>query len=303
MGPNMIHSLTVFDRPAMRLLPNNVWFCLCLIGITLSGTAEVKRSARNPQRLTGQPAQRRSNRSGQTASADKTLTQTAAPQNRVTRVVFMGPKSGWGFTKREVSYYSPEGKRLGTMPGGTLFRYSDVKASSKNPMLLSRVRRNNAWDEPCLLDCTETATYEGDPETVDPEIVGNLHSFFLLTARIAAYKATLAEKAHAANPHFLAARDAQRAYQQSLAQADRLEAEAQTCTGARKVKVLDALRALKYEQVRLQSEVTRTSAAFTKWNQTHPAVVPADDPTLRTLEREREAVRVKVADLIPPDAS
>lgn len=299
----MVHSLPVFDRPDMRLLPHNVWFSLCLIGITLSGTAEVRRSVRNPQRLTAPPALRRADGNGPTASAAEAVTQTAASRNRVTRVAFLGPKNGWGFTKRETSYYSPAGKRLGTVPGGTLFRYSDVKASSKNPMLLSRLRRDHAWDEPCLLDCTETATYEGDPETVDPAIVGNLHAFFLLTGRIAAHKATLAEKTHAANPHFLAARAAQRAYQASLAQADRLEAEAQTCTGARKVKILDALRALKYEQVRLQSEVSRTATAFTEWNQTHPATAPAEDPALRKLEREREAVRAKVADLIPPDVS
>ena len=271
--------------------------------LSCDAAAQIRRSPRNQDpfntRMSSGNATARNGNSGLGVST----TPKETVRDTVTRVVFMGPKKGWGFVKTGSPYYSPQGKNLGTLPGGTCFKYSDVKASSKNPMLVSVVKRGEAWEGPYLLDCTETASFEGDPATVDPEIVKNLGAYFTLSGKIAERKAALAEKASLANPCYAAARETRQAYQASIAKAAKMDEEARTLTGARKMKADEALRAFMYEQVRLKAKADTAAAACKAWNKAHPAdpATLAADPDLQALEKERKAVRVTVATLIPAD--
>ena len=276
---------------------------LTTAGLTYDAAAQIRRSPRNQApfstRMSAENATARNGNSGLGVSTPPKETV----RDTVTRVVFMGPKKGWGFVKTESPYYSPQGKNLGTLPGGTCFKYSAVKASSKNPMLVSVVKRGEAWEGPYLLDCTETAAFEGDPATVDPEIVKNLDAYFTLTGKIAERKAALAEQVALANPCYAAARETQQAYQASIAKAAKMAEEAHALTGARKMKADEALRAFMYEQVRLKAKADAAAAAYKAWNKAHPSdpATLAADPDLQALEKERKAVRVTVATLIPAD--
>lgn len=276
---------------------------LTTAGLTCDAAAQIRRSPRNQD-----PFSARMSAGNTTArNGNSGLGVSTAPKetvrDTVTRVVFMGPKKGWGFVKAESPYYSPQGKNLGTLPGGTCFKYSDVKASSKNPMLVSVVKRGEAWEGPYLLDCTETASFEGNPATVNPEIVKNLGAYFTLSGKIVERKAALAEKASLANPCYATARATRQAYQASVDKAAKMTEEARTLTGARKLKADEALRAFMYEQVRLKAKADAAAAAFKTWDKAHPAdpATLAADPDLQALEKERKAVRVTVATLIPDD--
>ncbi len=273
--------------------------------LSFDADAQIRRSPRNQNTLTSRtPSRSATARNGNSGLGVSTAPKET-PRDTVTRVVFMGPKQGWGFVKTESPYYSPQGKNLGTLPGGTCFKYSDVKASSKNPMLVSVIKRGEAWEGPYLLDCTKTASFEGDLSTMDPNIVKNLDAYFTLTGKIDERKAALAEKAAHANPHYATARETQQAYQASIAKAAKMTEEARALTGARKVKADEALRAFMYEQVRLKAKADAAAAACKAWDKAHPAdpAVLAADPDLQALEKEREAVRVTVATLIPADES
>ena len=224
------------------------------------------------------------------------------PVETVTKVSFLGPRSGWGFVKATSPCYSPDGKRLGTLPGGTLFKYDDVKATSKNAVLVSTVKRGEKWEGPLLLDCTDITGYEGDPDSLDPAVVKNLQDYFTLTGKTADRKEALAQEALAANPHFESAKLAQQAYQASVEKAAEMEKQMNALTGARKAKALDALRAYKYEQVRNKAKADQAALAYKAWKDAHP-VDPAKlaaDPQLQALEKELQAARAKVPDLIPP---
>lgn len=280
----------------------NLFCLLVFISLTDRAAAQVKRSARNQERLNGGLSGGAATRGGNSGLSVSTPAREPAG-NTVTRIVFMGPKKGWGFVKAGCPYYSPQGKNLGLLPGGTLFKYADVKASSRNPMLVSALRRGEAWEGTYLLDCTEVAAYEGDPDTVDPEIVKNLGAYFAVEGKIAERRAALDEVAFAANPAFKAARETRQAYQDSVAKAAEMATQARTLTGARKAKADEALRALKYEQVRLKAKADAAAAAYKAWKTAHPAdpATFAKDVGLQALEQERAALRAKVANLIPPD--
>jgi len=229
-----------------------------------------------------------------------TLTRANTP-DAVTKIAFLGPKSGWGFVQTTSPYYSQQGKRLGTLPGGTPFKYTDVKNSSKNAMLVSSVKRDTAWEGPYLLDCTDIVAYEGDPASQDPQTLQNLAAYFTIKGKIAEREAALAQKALEANPYFESARQTQQAYQNSIVKAAEMEKQMLSLTGARKAKADDALRTFKYEQVRIKAKADQSAAAYKTWKEAHPsdaAKRPAD-PQLSELEQALRTAKAKVEDLVP----
>jgi hypothetical protein len=223
------------------------------------------------------------------------------PVATVTRVAYLGPKTGWGIVKATSPFYAPDGKRLGTLPGGTLFTYNGVKSSSRNDVLVCRVRRGAEQEGPYLIDCTDIAGYEGDPSALNPELTQNLLRYFTLNGRIEERLAALKQEANAKNPHSESARQTHQAYQASIEKAAAMEREMNSLTGARRSKALDALRTLKYEQAALKTQSDQAAAAFKAWQEAHPLdpAVIAADPQLRALRAEHDEARKPVASLIP----
>lgn len=267
-----------------------------------AASAQVKQTSRTLTPL-NQPKSKSAASRGNETGLNSDTPPREAPPNTVTKITFVGPRSGWGFVKTGSPYYSPQGKHLGSLPGGTLFKYSDVKTSSKNAMLVSTVKRGEAWQGPFLLDCTEIAAYEGSPYTLDLQILADLGLYFSLLGKAEDRKAQLSEQALSANPHFNSARQTQKAYQDSIAKAAELERQMNTLTGARKSKALDTLRAFKYEQVRIKAKADQEAAAYKVWKDAHPAspTALAADPQLQTLEQELRQAKAKVAKLVPAD--
>ena len=226
---------------------------------------------------------------------------SSADRNTATQITFLGPKSGWGFVQTACPYYSPQGKKLGVLPGGTPFKYTGVKPSSKNDMLVSSVKRGEAWEGPYLLDCADLAAYGGDPGALEPQTLENLAAYFTIKGKIADREAALAQEALAANPHYESAKQAQRAYQDSVVKAADMEKQMLSLTGLRKAKADDALRAFKYEQVRIKAKADREAAAYKAYKDAHPAApaARAADPQLRELEQALGAAKAKVKDLVP----
>lgn len=238
---------------------------------------------------------------GGSAGVGVAVPKKTPPVETVTRVSFIGPPRGWGFVKTLSPYYAPDGKRLGTLPGGTFFTYDGVKPTSKNTVLVSTVKRGAVWEGPYLLDCTDVAGYAGDPDTLDPALVKRLADYFTLHGRIAERRSELEAAALAANPYFEAAKQAQQLYQASIERAAAMEKELNTLKGLRREKMLDALRTLKYDQAALKTQANQASAAYTKWKDAHPPdpAKMAADPQLLALEKELTAAREPVAQLIP----
>ncbi len=279
----------------------SVLLALVLLMFVSAASAEVKKSSRNLEPLTQRSGNAARTGSGNTGMSIATPVKETV-QNTVTKVTFSGPKNGWGFVSASSPYYTPQGKNCGKLPGGTLFKYTDVKESSKNAMLVCSVKREEAWEGPVLLDCTDVSAYEGSPETLNPETVKKLGIYYTLNGRVADRKEELFDAKLAKNPHFEAARQAQMAYQGSIAKAAAMEKQMNTLTGPSKAKADEALRALKYEQVRIKAAADTAASAYKTWKASHPvdASVLADDPQLTALEKERQAAKAAVAKLLPP---
>lgn len=264
--------------------------------IACAAFAQVRKSSRNLQPLTKRP-------DTETPTPPPAAAQQEPAKESTTTVTFLGPKTGWGFIKETSPYYAPDGKNLGTLPGGTLFKYDGVKTSSKNAVLVSTIKRGETWAGPYLLDCTDIAGYEGDPDTLNPALVKNLETYFTLNGKVAARKAELEDEAASANPHRETARQTQQAYQATIQQGAELEKQMNAQTGTKREKTMDALRSLKYEQAQLKTKADQAAADYKAWKTKNPAASAkfAADPQLRALTQEREAARAPVASLIPAD--
>ena len=261
--------------------------------------AEVKGSSRNLQPLTKKPDEPgASARSGNTGLGVK-----AQPSDKsaAAQASFTGPKNGWGFLQAPAPYYSPTGKNLGSLPGGTCFKYTGVETASAMPLLVSTVRNGERWEGPYLLGCRSLALFEGAPDALDAETLRNLAEYFTLMGKVAERKAALAQALRTDNPHAEAAQRARQAYRESIEKAGELEQQRASLTGARKTKADDDLRALKYEQVRLKADADRADADYAAWNAAHPLnpAKQAADPQLRELEQALRASKVKVSELVP----
>ena len=221
------------------------------------------------------------------------------PRDTVTKVMFSGPTSGWGFTKAPTPYYSPDGKNLGTLPGGVMFDYSSVKTSSKNVVFEAKVKQGDTWAGPFLLDCTALAVFEGKPDTINPEILSDLTAYYSLKAKIAERKAEIEKNAHERSPHFESAKRAQERYTESIKQAAELSEKAEKLTGSARSKSLDQLRAMKYEQARIKAEADKEAAAYKAWKEANPLTPEAfkADPALAALEKQLEPLRTKLGAL------
>ena len=266
-----------------------------------SASAEVKKSSRNLEPLSKRSGSSTASTRSGNSGLNVATPQSEKPQEPVTQITFLGPKSGWGFVQATSPCYTPQGKNVGKLPGGTLFKYTNVKASSKNPVLVCSVKQGENWEGPFLLDCTDVATYEGTPETIDPETIKNLGSYFTLKGKIADRKEALADALRSANPYFESAKKTQQAYQDSIEKAAEMEQQLLALSGARKTKADEALRTLKYDQVRIKAKADAEAAAYKTWKEAHPTD-PAkltSDPQLQALEQELQAAKAKVANLIP----
>jgi hypothetical protein len=92
-------------------------------------------------------------------------------------------------------------------------------------------------------------------------------------------------------------------YQASIKKATEMEREANSLTGLRRSKALDALRSLKYEQAAIKTRADKAAAASKEWeakNKLDPAVIDAD-PEIRALRAELEEARKPVAKFIPTE--
>ena len=278
-------------------------FFLALLSLLVSTvSAQVRRSSRNLE-----PFNKRSEGNTATTRSGNTGMNIASPpreadRETITKVTFLGPKKGWGFVQKTSPYYTLQGKCEGTLPGGTPFKYTDVKATSKNAMLVCTVQRGEVWEGPFLLDCTAVAAYDGNPEALNPATVRNLGAYFTLQGKIAARKEALADAALALNPNLESARRAYQAYQDSITKAAAMEKQMNTLTGPGKAKADEALRALKYEQVRIKAKAENEARAYNAWKASHPAdpAKLAADPQLQALEKELQQAKAAIPTLVPP---
>ena len=280
------------------------WMAAAAILAAASVNAQKLRQLGGPR-----PASKRSSYSGSlynkglpAEEAQPAAQKEETPAEAVTYVSFGGPKSGWGFITNDCPYYSPDGKRLGEVEAGTLYLYNGIKKAEHSDMLTVIFRGSAIVPPgPNLVACTEVATYGGDPDSINPETLAGLRTYFKAGGDIERRREALRKEASKNNPHYIAAKQARQEYLDSLSKADQMIKEMDSATGFRREKLQNQLRADKYKQAQLQQKATRELAAYRSWEKAHPEILAQidADPQIKTLAAERSAAYAKVKNLVP----
>jgi hypothetical protein len=217
--------------------------------------------------------------------------------------MFSGPKSGWGVVNEVCAYYSLEGHNLGKLPVGTMLTYSGVKQSTKSFVLLSKIQRQDkTWEGPFLIEASDVVIYRGAFEKIPDTLMEDIKAYYVIKGQIAARKDQIEEKTLFLNPYFETAKLWQQRYVESIEKAVKMEEKAKALSGVAKNNILDALRSLKYEQVRLKTQADKEAVSYKAWKDQHP-INPAlfnDDAELKVLQIQlneaKEKVKIVVVD-------
>lgn len=228
-------------------------------------------------------------------------TPTETDGTQITKVRFTGPDNGWGIVKTPSTYYSTEGKHLGELPGGVLFSYVAVKPTSKSLVLYGKIKRTEQWEGPFLLDYEGLTIFSGELEKMPPSVVEPLVAYFTVSDRITQRKKAIEEAEYSKNPYYASAKSAMDRYDATRLHADELQAKSEKLKGLSRSKVLDELRALKYEQNKVKMVLDRENANYKIWKESHP--IPASkytmDGELQRLQAEYDQLQVAVRKFLP----
>lgn len=215
--------------------------------------------------------------------------------------VFSGPKSGWGIVSQTCAYYSNEGHNVGKLSPGTLITYSGVKQSTKSFVLISKVQRQaNKWEGPFLVEAPDLVLFSGEFEKMPEKLINDIKAYYTIKGQIADRKDQIEEAAQSKNPHFDSAKLWQQRYVESVEKASEMEEKANTLKGPAKSKMLDELRSLKYEQVRLKTQADKEAVNYKAWKDQNP-ISPAlftNDAELKTLQAKLKEAKEKIKDVV-----
>jgi len=204
--------------------------------------------------------------------------------------VFRGPKKGWGIVNPACIYYSSEGHNMGTLPAGTLIDYQEVKHSTKGFVLVSKVQRQaNTWEGPFLVEVPDVVLFSGELDKLPKKLISDLKAYYTLQGQIVARKEVIEEKSQSQNPYFESAKLWQSRYGASMEKARAMEEKANALNGPAKSKMLDDLRSMKYEQVRVKLQADKEAASYKAWKDQHPI-----DPALVAQDSEMKELRVQL---------
>ncbi len=195
-------------------------------------------------------------------------------ERKIKKIVFQGPKKGWGVTRKALPLYNGQGRKIATAPAGRLFTYNDVKEGKTSSYLVSifdAPPQEGAANGVYLVDCTGVASYEGDSwHNVSPILVEKLVAYFSLLGSIEARKKAIAIENDDKNPHKAASDEAVAKYRDSLKRATELEQKMNEATGFRRNKIQEELRSLKYEQAQLRIAAQKAKAQADAWRSKNP---------------------------------
>ncbi|MBO4287539.1 MAG: hypothetical protein J5985_05165 [Kiritimatiellae bacterium] len=213
----------------------------------------------------------------------------------------------------QAPHYTPQGKNLGKLSAGRVFTYDGVRNGEGDRFFYVVTFRDppapGAPLGPYLLDSACTALYGGKLEDARPALVERLSAYFAARGAAEARRAELAAKRLDAqkerNPHYRAARESRRRYNESIEEAARLEKEMNRSQGRRREALMDELRELKYRQQGLKSKMDGDTRAYQEWNGANVGDVIKEeelqrDEVYREHDRKRRELEPLLKGLLPP---
>ncbi|MBM4163309.1 MAG: hypothetical protein FJ222_02550 [Lentisphaerae bacterium] len=182
--------------------------------------------------------------------------------------------SSWAILIQRAVHYSTGGKNLGMLPAGTFGEVIKTTTSSDGDVAVCTIDQDGQWKGPVLIGVANLVVFEGPFTTVSADTLGLLRHYYALKERIDARTAAIQQAITAANPHAAAYVRATDAVNEFVLRAKKMSATFKDATGPARSEMLDQLKRMKFEQVRLNSELSQAEARMKEWTANNP-----DSPT------------------------
>ena len=207
--------------------------------------------------------------------------------------------SSWAILIQRTAHYSKSGKNLGMLPAGTVGEVIKTTTSSDGDVAVCLIEQKGQWKGPILIGVANLVMFEGPLTAVPADTLSLLHHYYTLKERIDARTATIQQAITAANPHAAAFNRATDAVNEFVIRAKKMTVAFKATTGPARSDLLDQLKRMKFEQVRLNAELSQAEARMKEWNANNPTspAHAAPDPELsgwlaelRRLEPRKKAI-------------
>jgi len=193
-----------------------------------------------------------------------------------------GSAGQWAVVKcARVPVYSEAGKFLHRIDPGTLVDVSEIRQAKTGELAVCRTvnQANRVLIFTRELDLQPGALQEAEREEVQ---------LLVDRAKAAARIQTLREEASRGvrrdNPYAAQYETAQQRYQDFWNRARELQEGRDNSSGAARMKVIDELRRMKGEDVRVGKAYETAKRNYEEWNAQHPQSTPPSTPEIRALE-------------------
>ena len=207
--------------------------------------------------------------------------------------------SSWAILIQRTAHYSTGGKNLGMLPAGTVGEVIKNTTSSDGDVAVCLIEQNGQWKGPILIGVANLVMFEGPLTAVPADTLSLLHYYYTLKERIDARTAAIQQAITAANPHAAAFNRATDAVNEFVIRAKKMTVAFKATTGPARSDLLDQLKRMKFEQVRLNADLSQAEARMKEWNANNPTspAHAAPDPELsgwlaelRRLEPRKKAI-------------
>lgn len=178
--------------------------------------------------------------------------------------------SSWAILIQRTAHYSTGGKNLGLLPAGTVGEVIKTTTSSDGDVAVCSIEQGGQWKGPVLISLADLVVFEGPLTAVPADTLSLLHHYYTLKERIDARTAAIQQALTAANPHAAAFIRATDAVNEFVIRAKKMTVAFKATTGPARSELLDQLKRMKFEQVRLNTELSQAEARMKEWNANNP---------------------------------
>ncbi len=216
--------------------------------------------------------------------------------------VFNGPKKGWGVVTAEAPWYGPDGKSLGSVQPGTLLTYDGIAKINGNSDAFHGIFRVDGEEKgPAVVGGEFVLAFPGSPERLPDETVAALCNYYRLKSAETKYLANLEAKHRERAPAWKTYLQARAAYQQTLPEAEKLNAEAARAKGSALIRLQDRQRELKQRQIRLADSLAAARKQVEAWEAKNPfnrAAAESGEMVVK-IRAKREEILPLIKNLLP----
>lgn len=208
----------------------------------------------------------------------------------------------WGIILRRTRCYNRDGQFLRDLPAGILVEFDATFSSSAGQVAKCRIFYEGRWVDEVIVPLEAMIRFEGSSGEVEPQTLDLVRRYFELKGKLAEFDNRIENLVAESNPHreeYLALNRQAREFRE---QTEQLTSRRDTATGGERMQMIQQLRSMQPEGVRLQQRLREVKPMHDAWKPPRSmAEEMRQDPSYRKLEEELREITPRARELLGKD--